>query len=253
MVEDIIGIITYKEGVIQEAKREDFNMKDLCNEVYIMITPRIEEKKLDYIQIISPEIENSNVNSEKNTIKQIIFNLLSQAVINTPKGQVKVDCSFTNEECTEIKIGVSDDGKLIKKEDIKKINRLLNKVDCDKNFLGSDKSYLTICKMLVEKIGGHIWVDSDFGLGNTVYFTFDVDQEEISIEEDMNVSDYMSDKDAAMKVRSMTCHNTPFKQKVVVPVSISDRDCCSSILLVDDNYFNIEVLQSLIEVQLNLE
>lgn len=34
--------------------------------------------------------------------------------------------------------------------------------------------------------------------------------------------------------------------------SQEDKVCCSNILLVDDNYFNIEVLQSLIEVQLHL-
>lgn len=141
----------------------------------------------------------------------------------------------------------------MEKEEVKRINKLLSKKDGNTKTL--EGSNLIISKVLTEKLGGKIWVSSDLRTGNSVYFTFKVDseKEELSFEEDMEISDYNSQKDCVRIVPSMACNNAPFIiNKQLMSGSREDKICCSNILLVDDNYFNIEVLQSLIEVQLHL-
>lgn len=83
----------------------------------------------------------------------------------------------------------------MEKEEVKRINKLLSKKDGNTKTL--EGSNLIISKVLTEKLGGKIWVSSDLRTGNSVYFTFKVDseKEDLSFEEDMEISDYNSQKD----------------------------------------------------------
>lgn len=144
------------------------------------------------------------------------------------------------------------------KEEIKRINKILAAKEINQKVCGKlNNTNLMICKVLAEKLGGKIWIGSDQRAGNSVNFTFRVEAdfvEEASFEEELDVSDYSSQKDGIKLVPYMSCNETPFLHKIVVEESKSEinNDWCANILLVDDNYFNIEVLQSLIEVQLQL-
>jgi CheY-like chemotaxis protein len=221
-----------------------------------MMSRKIEEKKLDYIQCIAPEIENVNINSEKSTITQILLNLIKNALLNIERGELKVECMFNEDDKSFIKVCVHDEGKSIGHEEARRINKILGRKDIsNKNCDYADSSNLIICKILTEKLGGKIWVASEDRVGNSVYFTFriDSDNDEVSsFEEEMEISDYNSDKDAVKLIPSMNCNEAPFANKPIAVEAIQSEgeQCCSNILLVDDNYFNIEVLQSLIEVQL---
>lgn len=68
------------------------------------MSTKIEEKKVDYIQTIAPELENININSEKNTIKQILLNLITNALLDTDRGQLKVECMFAEDDNSCIKV-----------------------------------------------------------------------------------------------------------------------------------------------------
>jgi signal transduction histidine kinase len=91
MIEEIIGIVTFNNNDVPEAETEDFTIRDLLDEVYNIMSSKIKISKLDYIQMITPELENINISSEKSTIKQILLNLLTNAILNTDKGQLKVE------------------------------------------------------------------------------------------------------------------------------------------------------------------
>lgn len=104
MIEEIISIITYGDDEIQGEEKETFNIQELCNEVYSMMSTKIEEKKVDYIQTIAPELENININSEKNTVKQILLNLITNALLDTDRGQLKVECTFAEDDNSCIKV-----------------------------------------------------------------------------------------------------------------------------------------------------
>lgn len=91
MIEEIIGIVTFNNNDVPEAETEEFTIRDLLDEVYNIMSSKIKASKLDYIQMITPELENINISSEKSTIKQILLNLLTNAIMNTDKGQLKVE------------------------------------------------------------------------------------------------------------------------------------------------------------------
>ena len=102
----------------------------------------------------------------------------------------------------------------------KKINKILNKRDSVlKNSDMMEGSNLIICKILTEKLGGKIWASTDEKVGNSVYFTFriDSDNDDISsFEEEMDISDYSSSKDAVSRIPSMHCNEPPFAMRASV-------------------------------------
>ena len=165
---------------------------------------------------------------------------------------------FGSENKSHIKIGVSDEGPPIKKEIVKKIN---------KPFDPNDNSNFALSKMLIQKLGGDIWMLTNQKRGNTVYFSFDIDYEQefaLIEEDDMDVSDYSSSKDGVNSIPNLRYNSSPCVKEVAKieieqlddnspQLNPPEQDGYPNILLVDDNYFNIEVLKSLIEVQLNLE
>ena len=67
LISKIISIISGKEIKFNESEDEEitFKMRDLCNEVYNTVSSLIEEKKLDYIQTINPDLENLEINMNK--------------------------------------------------------------------------------------------------------------------------------------------------------------------------------------------
>lgn len=251
MIEELILMVSINDTEEIEVQKENFKIRDLCDEVYNIMSRQIEDKKLDYIQAITPELENVTINTERATIKQIMLSLLANALMNSNQGQIKIEWMFGTETNSQIKVGISDEGPPLKNDISKRPVKACAK---------SEDSNLTLSKALVDRLGGSLWSTTDKKNGNTVYFVFDVEwEQEDSIDENMEISDYSSSKDWVRAIPSMSCNNTPFKKKMILIeeevklVNAKDKKCCPNILLVDDNYFNIEVLQSLIQVQLNLD
>ena len=266
MIEELLLVISVNDKDCIKIENESFNIKNMCDEVYNICAAKIEQKNIDYIQTIAPELERVNISSQRAIIKQIMLSLVTNALLVTKNGQIKVECMFGAQNKSHIKVSVSDEGEQINKKIINKLNK-----PSDPN----DSSNFALSKMLTEKLGGKIWVSNNHGTGNTVSFSFDADYEvkEESVEDEiMDISDYSSSKDCINMIPSIQYHETPFKERqyeeskeielelaplikapaaaVENEISLADPNC-PNILLVDDNYFNIEVLQSLIEVQLN--
>lgn len=122
MMEEVINIITLSDLQKDEENSSIFNIRDLCDEVYLLMRSKIEEKKLDYIQMIPPELESINIISEKATVKQILTNLIANALCNIDEnGQIKVECMFAEEDKSLIKVTVHDEGKYMSQDEIRKI------------------------------------------------------------------------------------------------------------------------------------
>ena len=98
--------------------------------------------------------------------RQIISNLLSNAVKFTPKGEIHF--GFLNKE-SFVEFYVKDTGIGIPAERAATIFQRFGKVD---DFAQGTGLGLTLCKILVERMGGHIRVYSKENEGTTFYFTF---------------------------------------------------------------------------------
>ena len=105
------------------------------------------------------------VSGDWNRIIQIISNLLSNATKFTPKGEIHFGY---REKEDFVEFYVKDSGIGIPAARIATIFRRFGKVD---DFVQGTGLGLTLCRMLVEKMGGRIWLRSQEGQGSRFYFT----------------------------------------------------------------------------------
>jgi signal transduction histidine kinase len=115
---------------------------------------------------------------DERKLKQILFNLLSNAMKFTPDGGSVRVVARTLPEAKEIEISVEDTGIGIKPEDIPKLFKEFSQLASahDKEYGGTGLG-LALAKKLVELQNGRIWVTSEFGKGSRFAFVLPVKQE----------------------------------------------------------------------------
>ena len=105
------------------------------------------------------------VSGDWNRIIQIISNLLSNAAKFTPKGEIHFGY---REKEDFVEFYVKDSGIGIPAERVATIFQRFGKIN---DFVQGSGLGLTLCRMLVEKMGGRIWLRSQEGKGSRFYFT----------------------------------------------------------------------------------
>jgi signal transduction histidine kinase len=146
---------------------EAFDMSSAIRKSVEKILPMAEKKGLIISVSINPE--GIEVTSDRRRVEQILLNLLSNAVKFTDKGQIRLDC---RKEDDWLVTSLSDTGIGIRPEDLTALFTPFKQVDT-----GITRQYegpglgLSICKRLIELMGGKIWVESELGKGSTFTFT----------------------------------------------------------------------------------
>ena len=185
---------------------------------------RIKDKPIDFSVDIAPDIPYELL-GDKPHIKQIINNLVSNAIKYTNSGFVKVSAKCINKDnISTIILTVQDSGIGIKEENIKKLFTKFERLDVEKNTTTEGTGLgLAITKKLVELMGGKINVSSQYGSGSIFMVT--IPQKISKINEELT--------------------NT---QKLNLGINVKNVDCSNkSILVVDDNKLNIKVARRSIE------
>ena len=146
---------------------ESINVKDLINEHIINLEQIAANKK---IKIYSKVKNDIIIKADKNMIKTILRNLMSNAVkYSYRNGTVIVDAVH---EDSKVTISVQDNGIGIPKEFVEKIFR----IDAKYSHPGTENEQgtglgLKLCKEFVEKQGGHIWAESIENQGSVFKFS----------------------------------------------------------------------------------
>lgn len=110
-----------------------------------------------------------DISTDPLRLKQILYNLISNAIKFTQKGQVVVEASMSNDL---VRFSVADSGIGIAPEHQSRIFERFRKIEAGKrNLYGGFGLGLTISRNLVESLGGRIWVESVHNQGTTFYFT----------------------------------------------------------------------------------
>ena len=252
LMKEIVAVIHWNPDNLAEEEKGNFCMKELCEEVMGMMESKMEERKIEYVLEVEEELSGVRVSVERNVVKQILMNLSANALLNMGRGELKIGWKFSEDDKSLIKVSIHDEGKSIGFEEARKINKILSGKPTNQEAEKLEGSNLHISKVLVDKLGGKIWIVSENEIGNSSNFTFRIENDDcdFSFDEELEISDYNSQKDGVKLVPSMNWNEAPFTP--IEPEQSENENCWSNILLVDDNYFNIEVLQSLIEVQLQL-
>ncbi|HEX5127562.1 MAG TPA: ATP-binding protein, partial [Rhodocyclaceae bacterium] len=157
-----------------------FNIEDCVASTIRIMKTRASEKKLALDCSIDPELPEL-VCGDPNRLRQVLLNLLSNALKFTEEGEVHlaVDMLEKNADQILLRFAVSDTGIGISPDKQTLIFDAFSQVDnsSTRRFGGTGLG-LTICARLVEVMGGKIWVESAAGQGSTFFFTarFDTTQ-----------------------------------------------------------------------------
>ncbi len=185
---------------------------------------RIGDKQIDFRVNIAPDIPYELL-GDKPHIKQVINNLVSNAIKYTNEGFIEVNAKCINKDnISTIILTVQDSGMGIKEENIKKLFPKFERLDVERNTTAEGTGLgLAITKKLVELMGGKINVSSQYGTGSM--FMVQIPQKISKMNSDLT--------------------NT---QKLNLGLNIKNIDCSNkSILVVDDNKLNIKVARRNIE------
>ncbi len=118
------------------------------------------------------------INADKLRFEELLSNLLENSVkYSNENGTITFDAVKENDY---MKISIRDTGVGMTKKQIKHIFEEFYKVDKSRHDFESSGLGLTICKRIVEKHGGKIWVESPgIGKGTTVFFTMPIYQKKV--------------------------------------------------------------------------
>jgi len=109
-----------------------------------------------------------NVNLDNDHIREVINNLIENAIKYTSEGTVTVDVAGTDDK---VVISIADSGIGIPTEDMPHLFQKFYRVDnVDTRQIGGTGLGLYLCRRLAESIGGRIWAESEYKRGSTFYF-----------------------------------------------------------------------------------
>jgi PAS domain S-box-containing protein len=165
LINDILDLSKIESGLL-EMRCENFSVASAMPEVLSIIRPLAMAKKIQVEQSV-PELW---IHADRIRFKQILYNLLSNALKFTPEGgNVRVDCAG---ESAFVRLSVSDTGIGIRREDQEVIFQEFRQVsETTRGVKEGTGLGLAITKRLVEQQGGTIKVESELGKGTKFSFT----------------------------------------------------------------------------------
>lgn len=175
IINDILDISKVESGKI-ELLEDEYEFASIINDITNMAVVRINEKDIDFLVEIDPTIP-YKLYGDEIRLRQIIINLVNNAIKFTTSGFVKLKIESQKIEYNEVKLKVSvkDTGMGIKEEDLEKLFESFKQVDTRKNRnIEGTGLGLAISKSLVELMDGKIFVESVYGQGSE--FSFIVNQ-----------------------------------------------------------------------------
>jgi len=171
LINDILDLSKVEEGKM-ELELSEFRVSDVVNATLIMFKEKALKHGIKLDTEISEEAD-ITVTADERKIKQVLFNLVSNAVKFTPDGgSVKI---MAKRKEDMIEIVVEDTGMGIKKEDMERLFQPFSQLETTytKKYEGTGLG-LSLSKSLVELHGGTIWCESEYGKGSKFGFTFPV-------------------------------------------------------------------------------
>ena len=166
LINDILDLSKIEAGRM-ELEVTDFDLPSAIDNALILVRERASRRGITLRRAIDDRV--GTVRGDERKVKQVLLNLLSNALKFTPEGgRIDVRAAM-NEGMAEI--SVVDTGVGIAPEDQEAIFEEFRKVGtADKKVEGTGLG-LTLCRKFIELHGGRIWVKSEVGQGSTFTFT----------------------------------------------------------------------------------
>ena len=180
IINDILDFSKIEAGKL-EMEHAPFSLKQVLENVSMVVRQKAHEKNLELIVDISPEIE-THLIGDQHRLGQIVTNLLSNAIKFTENGFVKLTAQTLEqrEERLKLLFSVQDSGIGLSEKQTKQLFQPFTQADgSTTRKYGGTGLGLSISKQLVEMLDGNIWCESKPGSGSTFSFTawFDIGAE----------------------------------------------------------------------------
>ncbi|MCL2624292.1 MAG: ATP-binding protein [Planctomycetaceae bacterium] len=228
-----------------------FSLRVTIKEAFSMIQDSIEKKNLGYILNIAPDIP-STVFGDSIRLKQILINLLGNAIKFTSEGTVGLEVRLGQrvEDCSNkhvvILFSVSDSGIGISDDEIDRLFSPFVQSDTSTTRkYGGTGLGLAICKNLVEMMGGTIWCKSHKNQGTTFFFTINFELPELESQVDDIEQNQTAEKKLVSSLPYEEKRKTDFKEPV--DIVIPEHLYGLSILLAEDNKINQLVAKEILK------
>ena len=229
LINDILDMSKIESGKMEIVPIE-YETADIIIDLWNVIYLRAHEKGLTVNFIVDNTLPRILFGDDVR-IKQIVTNLLTNAVKYTSKGGIELHAGYerTKEDGVDPIISVKDTGMGIRQEDMGKLFESFRRIDEEKNRnIEGTGLGMNIVMSLLRLMGGDIKVDSEYQKGST--FTVTIPQKIISDEAAGDFEAIMS------RQRSGSAGN---QKSFVAPEA--------NILVVDDNTMNLSVFKALLK------
>ncbi|MBI9052249.1 MAG: response regulator [Bacteroidales bacterium] len=171
LVDDIIDLSRIESSKLRLNYKE-FKIADVLDELLSFIISERDNLKKDNIKILLEkefDYQNLVIYSDKDRLKQVLHNLLSNALKFTSKGSIRFGFYIESPNIVffvkDTGIGLSDDERGIIFDQFRQVE------DYGTRKFGGSGLGLSLSKGIVENLKGHIWVDSEKGEGSTFLFS----------------------------------------------------------------------------------
>ncbi|TWU20305.1 Autoinducer 2 sensor kinase/phosphatase LuxQ [Novipirellula galeiformis] len=172
LISDILDFSKIEAGSM-ELEQHPFDLPQLLEDVVRSMPPRLEDKSVQLSHSIDPAIALRLV-GDSHRLRQVFVNLLSNAIKFTDRGEInlRVEHQEQSERGVTLLFSITDTGIGIPADRLNRLFQSFSQVDSSINRkYGGSGLGLSICKAIVEKMGGQIGVESREGVGSRFWFT----------------------------------------------------------------------------------
>jgi len=172
LVNDILDFSKIEAGKLT-LESIDFSMEVLANDVCDIVAPRAESKSIEILCEINDGVP-PLINGDPGRFRQVLINLMGNAVKFTEQGEIKLTVSVKKEwpDRLLLCIEVRDTGRGIPREKVKKIFDVFSQGDESiRRVHGGTGLGLAICRQIAKRMNGDLWVESQARKGSRFYFT----------------------------------------------------------------------------------
>ena len=229
LINDILDFSKIEAGKLEIIPVE-YQVGSLLNDLVNMIQKRAENKGLSF-QVEADQKIPTGLFGDEVRIKQVVINLLTNAVKYTEKGSVtlKADCRHLGKGKIALQFSVSDTGIGIKQEDMAKLFSSFERIEEKRNrSIEGTGLGMNISQQLLKLMGSELQVKSIYGKGST--FSFSVVQQ-------------------VMNREPMGDFETAYHQSISCPQEyrVSFQAPEAKVLVVDDTVMNLTVVKGLLK------
>jgi signal transduction histidine kinase/DNA-binding response OmpR family regulator/HPt (histidine-containing phosphotransfer) domain-containing protein/HAMP domain-containing protein len=172
VINDILDFSKIEAGRL-DVEAADFRLDEVIASVTTLTAQKAHEKGLEFLAHVAPGIPDCLV-GDPFRLGQILTNCVNNAVKFTERGEIRLDIKQVERtgEKALLEFSVSDTGIGMTPEQSAKLFQPFTQADMSTTRRhGGTGLGLTICRRLVELMGGRIWLESEPGVGTTFFFT----------------------------------------------------------------------------------